>query len=385
MTSLQRCFNITDLQKKAKRNLPASMYHYIDGGADDEWSLKNNHSAFNKYQLMPNQLADVSNVDISTTVLGCKLAMPFFLSPTGMSRLFHHDKEFAVAKAAEKLGTLYSLSTMATTSIEDIAKTISSDKMFQIYIFKDRELTKEYVKRAKASGYKALCLTVDTAIAGNRERDHYYGMSMPPKLTFKSMFSYMTHWQWAFNLLRNADFKLANVSHRDDSLNGGTMTLIQYVNSQFDASVTWDDVAWLVNEWDGPFVIKGSQSVHDAKKIVEVGVSAMMVSNHGGRQLDFAPAPVDCIAPIRDSIGDSLELIVDGGIRRGTDIIKALALGANACSIGRPYLYGLAAGGQQGVERAIDILSSEVKRDIALLGCKNISEINSQSLWPNKI
>lgn len=385
MTSLQHCFNITDLQKKAKSNLPASMYHYIDGGADDEWSLKNNHSAFNKYQLMPNQLADVSNVDISTTVLGCKLAMPFFLSPTGMSRLFHHDKEFAVAKAAEKLGTLYSLSTMATTSIEDIAKTISSDKMFQIYIFKDRELTKEYVKRAKASGYKALCLTVDTAIAGNRERDHYYGMSMPPKLTFKSMFSYMTHWQWAFNLLRNADFKLANVSHRDDSLNGGTMTLIQYVNSQFDASVTWDDVAWLVNEWDGPFVIKGSQSVHDAKKIVEVGASAMMVSNHGGRQLDFAPAPVDCIAPIRDCIGDSLELIVDGGIRRGTDIIKALALGANACSIGRPYLYGLAAGGQQGVERAIDILSSEVKRDIALLGCKNISEINSQSLWPNKI
>ena len=162
------------------------------------------------------------------------------------------------------------------------------------------------------------------------------------------------------------------------------MTLIQYVNSQFDASVTWDDVAWLVNEWDGPFVIKGSQSVHDAKKIVEVGATAMMVSNHGGRQLDFAPAPVDCIAPIRDNIGDSLELIVDGGIRRGTDIIKALALGANACSIGRPYLFGLAAGGQQGVEKAIDILSSEVKRDTALLGCKNISEINSQSLWPNK-
>lgn len=385
MTSLHRCFNITDLQKKAKRNLPASMYHYIDGGADDEWSLKNNHSAFNKYQLIPNQLADVSNVDISTTVLGCKLAMPFFLSPTGMSRLFHHDKEFAVAKAAEKLGTLYSLSTMATTSIEDIGKTISSDKMFQIYIFKDRELTKEYVKRAKASGYKALCLTVDTAIAGNRERDHYYGMSMPPKLTFKSMFSYMTHWQWVFNLLRNADFKLANVSHREDSLNFGSMTLIQYVNSQFDASVTWDDVAWLVEEWDGPFVIKGSQSVHDAKKVVDVGATAMMVSNHGGRQLDFAPAPVDCIAPIRDSIGDSLELIVDGGIRRGTDIIKALALGANACSIGRPYLFGLAAGGQQGVEKAIDILSSEVRRDTALLGCKNISEINSQSLWPNKI
>ncbi|WNC66994.1 alpha-hydroxy acid oxidase [Thalassotalea nanhaiensis] len=383
MSSLNRCFNIGDLKKKAKKRLPATMYHYMAGGADDEWSLRRNSSAFDDYQLMPNQLNDVSKVDISTKVLGCDLSMPFFLSPTGMSRLFHHEKEFAVAKAAEKMGTLYSLSTMATTSIEDIGATIDSDKMFQIYIFKNRELTKEYVKRAKASGYKALCLTVDTAIAGNRERDHYYGMGIPPKLTLKSMLSYMTHWQWAFNLLRNSDFKLANVSHWDTSLSKGTMGLIQYVNSQFDASVTWDDVAWLVEQWDGPFVLKGSQSVLDAKKAVEAGCSAMMVSNHGGRQLDFAPAPIDCIAPIRDAIGDSLELIVDGGVRRGSDIVKALALGANACSIGRPYLYGLAAGGQQGVEKVISILSNEVKRTTALLGCKSISEINKDHLIIN--
>jgi len=381
MSYLDKCFNINDLNKQAKRNLPAAMYNYIAGGADDEWSLKRNHSAFSDYQLMPNQLNDVANVDISTTVLGCELQMPFFLAPTGMSRLFHHDKEFAVAKAAEKMGTLYSLSTMATTSIEDISGAISSDKMFQIYIFKDRELTREYVKRAKAAGYKALCLTVDTAIAGNRERDHYYGMSMPPRLTAKSLLSYMTHWQWAFNLLRNADFQLANVAHRDNSLNQGTMSIIEYVNSQFDRSVTWDDVAWLCDQWDGPFVVKGSQSVVDAKKIVEVGASAMMVSNHGGRQLDFAPAPIDCIAPIRDAIDDSLELIVDGGIRRGSDIVKALALGANACSIGRPYLYGLAAGGQAGVEKAITLLASEVERTTALLGCRSIKEINQRHLW----
>jgi L-lactate dehydrogenase (cytochrome) len=380
MSRLNRCFNISDLKKKAKANLPASMYHYMAGGADDEWSLKRNISAFNDYQLMPNQLNDVSSVDISTNVLGCDLKMPFFLAPTGMSRLFHHDKEFAAAKAAESKGTLYSLSTMATTSMEDISKAINSDRMFQIYIFKDRELTREYVKRAKTAGYKALCLTVDTAIAGNRERDHYYGMSMPPKFTMKSMFSYMTHWKWAFNLLRNADFKLANVSHREDSLSQGPMSLIQYVNSQFDASVTWDDVAWLCEQWDGPFVIKGSQSVFDAKKIIEVGASAMMVSNHGGRQLDCSPAPIDCITPIRDEVGDSLELILDGGISRGTDIIKALAAGANACSIGRPYLYGLAAGGQKGVEKAIDILSSEVERTTALLGCKNIGEISREHL-----
>lgn len=381
MSHLNRCFNIGDLKKKAKKNLPATMYNYMVGGADDEWSLKRNNSAFEDYQLMPNQLNDVSAVDISTSVLGCDLKMPFLLAPTGMSRLFHHDKEFAVARAAEKMGTLYSLSTMATTSMEDISRTISSDKMFQIYIFKDRELTREYVKRAKAGGYKALCLTVDTAIAGNRERDHYYGMSMPPKFTIKSMLSYMSHWQWAFNLLRNADFKLANVSHRADPLSQGAMSLIQYVNSQFDASVTWDDVAWLCEQWDGPFVVKGSQSVFDAKKIVEVGASAMMVSNHGGRQLDFAPAPIDCIAPIRDAIDDSLELIVDGGIRRGSDIVKALALGANACSIGRPYLYGLAAGGQAGVEKAITLLSSEVERTVALLGCRSIKEINEKHLW----
>ncbi len=359
------------------------MYNYIAGGADDEWSLKRNNSAFNDYQLMPNQLADVSSVDTSIKVLGCNLKHPFFLSPTGMSRLFHHDKEFAVAKAAEKLGTLYSLSTMATTSMEDIAKTTDSAKMFQIYIFKDRELTKEHVKRAKACGYDALCLTVDTAIAGNRERDHYHGMSMPPKFTASTLFSYATHWHWAFNLLKNPDFKLANVAHREDSLNTGSMGLIQYVNSQFDPAVTWDDVAWLAEQWDGPLVIKGSQSVLDAKKAVEVGCSAMMVSNHGGRQLDFAPAPIDCIAPIRDAIGDSLELIVDGGIRRGTDVVKALALGANACSIGRPYLYGLAAGGQKGVEKAITLLSSEIERATALLGCKSINEINESHLIIN--
>jgi len=380
MTRLNRCFNINDLHKKAKRNLPSSMYNYIAGGADDEWSLKRNINAFNDYQLMPNQLKNVSKVDLTTHLLGTTLKLPFFLSPTGMNRLFHHEKEFAVAKAAEKFGTMYSLSTMATTSIEDIANTISSEKMFQIYIFKDRELTKEYIQRAKDSGYQAICLTVDTAIAGNRERDHYSGMSMPPKITIKSVFSYATHWQWVFNLLRNADFKLANVAHRERSLNNSTMGLIQYVNSQFDASVTWDDVAWLIEQWDGPFVIKGVQSVHDAKKAVEIGASALMVSNHGGRQLDCSPAPIDCIAPIRDAVGDSLELIVDGGIRRGTDIVKALALGANACSIGRPYLYGLAAAGQKGVEKSLDILSSEVERTIALLGCKSVSEINNKHI-----
>ncbi len=378
MKKLTHCYNINDLRTQAKRNLPASMFHYIDGGADDEWSLKNNHNAFSHYQLMPNQLNDVSHVDLSTSVLGCKLDLPFLLSPTGMTRLFHHEKEIAVAKAAEKFGTMYSSSTMATTSMEGIASTIQSAKMFQIYILKDRELTKEFVKRAKDSGYQALCLTVDTALAGNRERDLVHGMSMPPKFSVKSILSFMYHWQWSLNLLRNPDFKLANVAHRVDAIGSGTMGLIEYVNSQFDRSVTWDDVAWLAEQWEGPLVLKGLQSVNDAKRAVDVGASAIMISNHGGRQLDFSPAPIDCLVPIREEVGDALELIVDGGIRRGTDIIKSLALGANACSIGRPYLYGLAAGGQQGVEKALSILSSEVERTLALLGCSSLKELTRE-------
>jgi L-lactate dehydrogenase (cytochrome) len=248
--------------------------------------------------------------------------------------------------------------------------------MFQIYILKDRELTREFVQRCKDSNYNSLCLTVDTAVAGNRERDFYNGMTMPPKITFKNFFSYGTSFHWLFHLLLNQDFKLANVAHRVDALGSGAMGLIEYVNDQFDRTVTWDDVAWLVDQWDGPFVIKGLQSVADVKRARDLGVNGVMVSNHGGRQLEGTPAPVDCIPELRDAVGSDLELIVDGGIRRGTHVLKALALGADACSIGRPYLYGLASGGQQGVEQAINILKTEVERSLALLGCSSLSELN---------
>lgn len=376
MVALERCFNISDLRKRAKSRLPAPMFHYIDGGADDEWTLRRNTEAFDQYELMPNYLQNVTDINLKTRVLGVDMDLPLFLAPTGMSRLFHHEKEFAVARAAHKFGTMYSLSTVATTSLEDIAACTSGPKMFQIYILKDRELTREFVERCKKAGYKSLCLTVDTPLAGNRERDLVNGMTMPPKFTLKSLFSYATHFHWSFNLLRNPDFKLANVAHRVDALSKGTMGLIDYVNSQFDRSVNWDDVAWLIEQWGGPFAIKGLQSPKDAERAVDVGATALMVSNHGGRQLDGVPAPVDCIAPIRDAIGDQLELIVDGGIRRGTHVLKALAQGANACSIGRPYLYGLAAGGQQGVERALTLLKSEMERSMALLGCQSVDQLN---------
>ncbi len=380
MAALNNCHNIADLRRRAKKALPRPMFDYIDGGSDDEWSLQRNTDAFNDYELLPNHLNNIENISLNTKLLGLELDLPFFLAPTGMTRLFHHEKELGVCRAAEKFGALYSLSTLATTSLEEVAAATASPKIFQIYMLKDRELTREFVQRCKASHYNVLCLTVDTMIAGNRERDLVNGMTMPPKITPKNLLSYATSFNWLFHLALNPDFKLANVAHRVDALGGGAMGLIDYVNSQFDRSVTWDDLAWLIEQWGGPFVIKGLQSPADAKRAVDVGASAIMVSNHGGRQLDTTPAPIDCIAPIRDAIGDQLELIMDGGIRRGTHIIKALAQGADACSIGRPYLYGLAAGGQKGVERALSLLKAEVERDMALLGVSSISEIQGHHL-----
>lgn len=380
MPSLSNCHSIYDLRKRAKRKLPAPMFHYIDGGADDEWSMRRNTDAFDDYELLPNYLRNVDNIDLTTKVLGTELQVPFFLSPTGMSRLFHHEKELGACRAADALGTFYSLSTMATTSLEDVAAATLGPKMFQIYILKDRELTREFVQRCKNSGYQALCLTVDTPLAGNRERDLYNGMTMPPKITARNFFSYGTSFEWLYNLSRDSDFRLANVAHRVDALGKGAMALIDYVNSQFDRTVTWEDAAWLAEQWDGPFVIKGIQSPADARRAVEIGASALMVSNHGGRQLEGAPAPIDCIAPIRDVVGDRIELIVDGGIRRGIHIIKALALGADACSIGRPYLYGLASGGQRGVERALTLIKTEVERSMALLGVSSIDALGPEHL-----
>lgn len=378
--SINDCHNLMDFRAVAKKRLPSPLFHYIDGAADDEWTIANNTDAFNQYELMPFYLRDVLKIDMTTKVLGSTLSMPLFLSPTGMNRLFHHKKELAVARSAEKAGTMHTLSTIGTTRLEDISAEISSPKMFQIYILKDRELTKEFVQRCKKANYNAICLTVDTPLAGNRERDARTGMQMPPKLTFASLFSFVTHMHWSFNYLLDSNFELANVAHRVDALGGGAMGLIEYVNSQFDRTVTWDDAAWLAEQWDGPFCIKGLQSAEDAKRAVEIGASAVMISNHGGRQLDTVPAPVDCIRPMREAVGEKLELIVDGGVRRGTHVLKALALGANACSFGRPYLFALAAGGERGVDRALQIIRSEIERDMALLGTKSVSEISNANV-----
>lgn len=374
---LKNCHNISDFRKMAKSKIPSPLFHYIDGGADDEHTLAHNTNAFDSYDLIPNGLADVANVDLTTTILGQKVNSPMFLAPTGMSRLFHHEGEYATSKAAEKFGQYFSLSTLSSVSIEDIGKHTASPKMFQIYIHKDRGLTYELIERCKAAKFTALCLTIDTIVAGNRERDLRTGMTMPPKFTPSSLMSFAMRPKWVLNYLTHPDFKLANLEGRTDKGSKEDISVIEYINSQFDTSLCWDDAEKAIEAWGGPFAIKGVMSVEDANKAVDVGASAIMISNHGGRQLDFSPAPFDILPEIVDAVGGKIEIICDGGIRRSSHVLKALALGANACSIGRPYLYGLAAAGQAGVEAVLGKLHDELKRDMMLMGLNKLSQLNS--------
>ena len=377
---LKDCWNAEDFRAPSRRRLPAPLFHYLDGGADDEWSLENNQSAFDRYQLIPRVLCDVSDIDLRTRVLGADISMPLICAPTGMTRLFHESREPAVARAASRAGILYSLSTLATTSIEDVAASASGPKMFQVYVFKDRELTRDLVQRCKAAGFSALCLTVDTAMAGNRERDNRTGMVMPPRLGLMQLAQFAAKPAWSLAYLRDRSFELANVVRKVDALKNGALGLIQYINGQFDRSVTWKDAEDIRAMWDGPFAIKGILSADDAVRAASIGASAVILSNHGGRQLDGSPAPVDCIRTVRNEVGENLEIILDGGIRRGSHIVKALALGANACSIGRPYLYALSAFGEPGVDRLLDLLRTEVIRTMTLAGYSSTNRIGPEVL-----
>ncbi len=362
------CNNIMDFRRLAKRRLPSPAFNYLDGGADDEWSLARNTAAFDDYELLPSQLSDVSNVRLESTLLGQKVDWPVMIAPTGASKLFHRHGEPAVIRAAEKFGMIYSLSTLGTTTIEDAAAAGEVPMMYQVYVLKDRALTRDFIERCKEQRYAALCQTVDTPLAGNRERDLVYGFSAPPKFKWRSAVSYALHPGWLYRAIVRNDLDLVNVTSSSAAakIDSG---VVEYVNSQFDRSLTWKDVEWLAGQWGGPLVIKGVQTVDDCRKAANSGATAVMLSNHGGRQLESTPAPVDCIAAVADALHDRLEIICDGGIRRGNHVVKALALGANACSIGRGYLYPLAAGGQAGVERGLELLRSEVERTMALLGC----------------
>ena len=374
--SLKDCHNVEDFRKLAKKKLPSPIFHYIDGGSDDEITLKRNTESFGKCDLIPNVLTDVSNVNLSTTVLGQKIDFPLFLSPTSMNRLYHHNGEKGTAKAAKEMGTMFGTSTMATTSIEEIGKLTNGPKLFQLYIHKDKGLTDNLIDRCKQAGFNSMCLTVDTVVAGNRERDHRTGFSTPPKLTLGSLLSFVFHPYWTFNHFFGEKFQLSNIIHMTEKGSSIEKSVMDYINEQFDPAMNWKDAEYCVKKWGGPFALKGIMSVEDAKKAVDIGCTAIMISNHGGRQLDGSRAPFDQLAAIVDAVGDKIEVILDGGVRRGTHVLKALSLGAKACSIGKGYLYALGAGGQYGVEALLKKMKAEINRDMILMGCKSVKDLN---------
>lgn len=364
----ERWHNIDALRRSARRALPRPIFDYIDGGAEDELALRRATGAFDDYELLPRMLVDVSQIGGETEIFGRTIPLPLMLAPTGLTRLFHKEAEIAVARAASAAGLPYCLSTLGTTTIEDFARAVPGPKLFQIYIFKDRGLTEEFVERARDCGYDGLVLTVDTLVAGKRERDLVNGLSLPPRLTPRGFLGFAAKPRWSLPALFGRKFDFVNVAHRVAAMSAGPTSLQAYINAQFDRSLTWKDVEWLASRWRGPLAVKGILRPDDARQAAEAGADTVMVSNHGGRQLESAAAPIDQIAPIADAVGGRMKIICDGGIRRGTDIVKALALGADACSIGRPYLYGLAAGGSGGVGRAIDLLRDEYERSMILIG-----------------
>ena len=377
---LSQCHNVADLRLLAKQRLPGPIFHYIDGAADDEVTYRRNSEAFETCDLVPNVLAGVEDVDMSVTVMGQKLAMPIFCSPTALQRLFHHDGERAVARAAEKFGTLFGVSSLGTVSLAEIGDMISTPKMFQFYFHKDRGLNAAMLERAKAAKFDVLTLTVDTITGGNRERDLRTGFTSPPRLTPASLLSFAAHPGWALNYLFREKFELAELKDHVSEGSNVAVSVGEYFSTMLDQSMDWSDAEALAAKWGGQFCLKGIMSVADARKAADIGATAIMVSNHGGRQLDGSRSPFDQISEIADAVGDRLDVILDGGVRRGTHVLKAIAAGAKACSGGRMYLYALAAAGQPGVEKALGNLRMEIERDMKLLGVNKVSQINRDML-----
>ena len=378
--NINDCYNFEDFRKLAKKKLPSPIFHYIDGGADDEVTLNRNTNAFNDCDLVPNVLASVGEPDLSTTVFGRKIDMPLFLSPTAMQSLYTPEGDKASARAAEKFGTMYSMSTMASFSIEEIANISSGPKLFQLYVHKDQSITDDLIDRCRRANFDGLCLTVDTLVAGNRERDHRTGFTTPPKLTLESLLSFAMRPEWVFKYLTNKKFELANIKHKTDKGTNIAKSVIDYINEQYDPKMNWKDAEYCIKRWNGPFALKGVMSVDDAKRAIDIGCTAIMISNHGGRQLDGSRSPFDQVKAISDAVGDKLEIILDGGIRRGTHVLKALAAGATACSFGKAFLFSLGAGGQKGVERLLDNMQKEIRRNMILMGCKKIEDLDASKI-----
>jgi L-lactate dehydrogenase (cytochrome) len=372
---LARAASVDDLRRIARRRLPGGVFDYIDGGAEDELTLRRNADAYRRVELRPRVLVDVSKIDAQTALLGQPAPIPLVLAPTGFSRIADPQGELAVARAAERAGLPYTLSTLSTRSIEEVAAVSAGRKWFQVYAWRDRGLLREMLDRARASGYEAIMLTVDTAVLGRRERDVRRGFELPPKMGLDTLVSGLLHpgWTWAF--ARAEPIAFANVVGRSVGDGSDPVRLADYINGQFDPALSWRDVEWFQQHWPGPVVLKGVQTLEDAHLAAKAGVEAVALSNHGGRQLDGAPAPLELLPSVADAVGDRLEIYCDGGVRRGSDVVKALALGARACMIGRAYLYGLAAGGERGVDFVLEHLRDGVLQTLALTGTPSLDAL----------
>ncbi len=376
MGNVNRCNSIDDLNRRAKKSVPGVIYDYIEGGAEDEITMARNRASFLDYEFVPRVLNDVKNIDLTTAMQGKKYALPLFLAPTGMSRLFHYQGETAVARAARNNGIPYALSTVGTTSIEDIANISGGSHFFQIYVWQNRDLVYAFIDRCKKMKYSGIILAVDCASLGKRERDLRNGHGRPLEMKIRTALSGLTRPGWIYRFLTSGKLRMANmVDHLPHG--GDALKTIDRVNEQFDASVTWEDAERLRDCWDGPFLLKGVQCIEDCRKAVEIGATGVVLSNHGGRQLDGAPPALELLPGAVSAAGGKLEIYIDGGIRRGSDVVKAMALGAAGCMIGRPYLYGLAAGGENGVERSIQILKEEMVRVMQLIGCDAIHKLHA--------
>jgi L-lactate dehydrogenase (cytochrome) len=377
------------VRRLAKRNLPGGVFDYFDGAAETEWSMANNSAAFERVHLTPRVLVDVSQIDTSVTVMGTRMPYPFAFSPTGFTRIATSAGETAVARVAARHGVPYTLSTLGTRSIEEVAAARASVTTaaarasaastsllwYQLYVWKDRGLSRELVQRAKAAGYQAIMVTVDTAVFGRRDRDVRRGFTLPPKIGLETFIDGVRHPRWTLDFITHEPITFSAVSGRGD-LDGSTaITLSDYVNSQFDASLSWRDLDWVRSESGLPIMLKGIQSVDDALRARSEGVEAIALSNHGGRQFDGSPAPIELLPSVMDAVGDGIEVLVDGGVRRGSDVVKACALGARAVMFGRPYLYGLGAAGELGVEWVINYFTAGVKRTMALVGATDVASL----------
>ena len=376
---LKDCHSFGDFRELARRRLPSPIFNYIDGAADDESTYSRNTKSFDDCDLVPNVLRGSKEIDMSVEILGQKLDLPIYCSPTALQRVFHHEGENAVAAAADKYRTLFGVSSLGTVSISEVRKKYQGPQCYQFYFHKDKALNQVMLQNAKDADVDIMMLTVDTITGGNRERDLKTGFSIPFKLTLNGIFQFLIKPMWAINYLTHAKFSLPQLDDHVD-MSDGPISIGRYFTEMLDPCLNWEDVAKMVEFWDGQFCLKGVMSVEDAKKAVEIGCTGIVISNHGGRQLDGSRSPFDQLSEIVDAVGDDIDVIMDSGIQRGTHVLKALSLGAKAVGGGRFYLFALAAAGQAGVERALSLMKDEIERDMRLMGVSTIAELSRKNL-----